>query len=165
MLCNELVSTGDVHRDGNSGATRLGTGDRCHGALSEPLGLDGAVDGALVFGRRRGGRCRAGERRPRLLHGDGAFGGLRGRFVRVGWRSRGGVRKRAGGRRVGVEDELLNGHNLFAVAELLQLAEQGLDLLNEGLSLLALQLPENLLCPGISTGASRFVSGRHLRMT
>lgn len=71
--------------------------------------------------------------------------------MRVWWRSR-GVRKSTGGRRVRDEDELLDGHDLFAVAELLQLAEQGLDLLNEGLSLLALQLAKNLLCRELVLG-------------
>lgn len=39
-VCNELVSTGDIDRDGNTGVARLGTGDRCHSALSKALGLE-----------------------------------------------------------------------------------------------------------------------------
>lgn len=69
----------------------------------------------------------------------------------VGGCSRGGVRKGPGGGRVGVEDKLLDGHDLLAVAELLQLAKERLDLLDEGLPLCALQLTENFLCPGVST--------------
>lgn len=146
MLCNELVGAGDVHWNGDGSAARLGARDRGHSALGKALGLDGAVDSALVVGRRWGGRCSPDEGCPRLLHGDGALGGLRRGLVRVRGCSRSGVRKMTGSGRVGVEDELLDSYDLLAVAELLQLAEQRLDLLDEGLSLSALELTKDLLC-------------------
>lgn len=62
----------------------------------------------------------------------------------------GSVRQRTSGRRVGVEDELLDCHNLLAVAELLQLAQERLDLLDEGLPLCALQLTEDLFYKEVS---------------
>jgi len=63
---------------------------------------------------------------------------------------RGGVGQRAGCRRVGVEDELLDGHNLLAVAELLQLAEKGLDLVDQSFTLCVLQLTQDFLCEGLA---------------
>lgn len=140
------MSTGDIDRDGNTGAARLGTGNRGHGALSKPLGLEGAIDSALVVRRGWGGRCRADKWGSRLLHGgDRALGGLRRGFVGVRGCSGRGVRHRAGDWAVGVEDELFDRHNLLAIAKFLQLAQHGLDLLNEGFALHALQLSENFL--------------------
>lgn len=59
---------------------------------------------------------------------------------------RGGVRQGDGRRRVGVKNELLDGDNLFAIAELLQLAEKGLDLLDEGFTLDIFQLTQHFFC-------------------
>ena len=117
------MSAGDVDRDRNTRVACLGTGHRSHSALSKPLGLQGVVDRAVVVGRGRSGWGGANKRGARLFHGNGALGRLRRRFVRVRRSSRGGVRHRARGGGVWVEDEFLNSHNLFAVAELLQLAE------------------------------------------
>ena len=68
----------------------------------------------------------------------------------MGGGGRGSVRWRTGGRRIGVENELFDGHNLFAIAELLQLAQQRFDLVDEGLALGALELTKDLLCRGVS---------------
>lgn len=68
-MCNELVGTGDIDRDGNTGAARLGTGDRGHCAFSEALGFEGAIDRALgVCGGRCGG-CVA-HKGPWLFRGE-----------------------------------------------------------------------------------------------
>lgn len=83
MLCNELVSAGDVHWNGDSGASRLGAGNRSHSALGKALSLDRAFDSALIVGRRWSGRRSADEGSPRLLHGDGTLGGLWRGFVGV----------------------------------------------------------------------------------
>lgn len=64
--------------------------------------------------------------------------------MRVGGSGRGSVRQRHGRRGVWVENELFNGDNLLAVAELLQLAEKRLDLVNESFTLCLLELTEDL---------------------
>ena len=140
------MSTGDIDRDGNTGVIRLGTGHRGHSAFSKPLGLKRAIDGGLVV--RRGRSWRGGaDKGTRLLHGgNGALGRLRGGLVGVRRSGRSGVRQGAGGWGVRVENELLDSHDLLSIAELLQLAQQGLDLVNECLAFGALQLTENLLC-------------------
>ena len=149
-VCIELVSAGDIDRDGNTGATRLGTRNRSHSALGKPLGLERAIDGTGVVRRRWSGRGGADKRSPGLLHGgNGALGGLRGGFVGVGRGGRRGLGQRASSRGVRVEDELLDGHDLLAVAELLQLAQQRLDLVNQCLAVGALELTENFLCVGL----------------
>lgn len=56
-----------------------------------------------------------------------------------------GVRQRDGRRRIGVKNELLDSNNLLAIAELLQLAEKGLDLLDEGFTLGIFQLAQHFL--------------------
>lgn len=117
------MSAGDVDRDGNTRVACLGTGHRSHSALSKPLRLKGVIDSAVVVGRGRSGWGCANKRGARLFHGDGALGGLRRGFVRVRRSGGGSVRQRTRGGRVWVKDEFLNSHNLFAVAELLQLAE------------------------------------------
>lgn len=48
--------------------------------------------------------------------------------------------------RAWIEDQFLDGHNLLAVAEFLQLAQHGLDLINKNILLSAFQLPKNLFC-------------------
>lgn len=62
---------------------------------------------------------------------------------------RGGVRQRTSRRRVGVKDKLLNSNNLLSIAELLQLAEKGLDLVDEGFTLGIFQLAQHFLCWGL----------------
>lgn len=62
---------------------------------------------------------------------------------------RGGMRESASRRRVGVKDELLDSDNLLAIAELLQLAEKGLDLVDEGFTLGIFQLAQHFLCWGL----------------
>ena len=62
------------------------------------------------------------------------------------WRGgRGRVRQWTGCGRVWIKYELLDRDDLLAIAKLLQLAKHRLDLLNERLSLCALQLAENFL--------------------
>lgn len=133
-LCNELVSTGDIDRDGNTGVVRLGTGHRGHSALSKPLWLERTIDGGLSVRRRRGWRGGT-DKGTRLLHGgNGALGGLRGGLVGMRRSSRSSVRQRASGWRVRVEDKLLDSHDLLSIAELLELAQEGLNLVYECLA-------------------------------
>lgn len=132
------LSPSKLHR--GRGTAQLGLWNSSHGALGHALGL---VSG-MGLDRRRGRRCRADDRRSRNLKpSQGPPGRLGRRLVRVRGSGRGVMHDR---RRGLVEDELLNGHNLLAVAEFLQLAQQRLDLLNQVLSLGAFQLAEYLLC-------------------
>lgn len=141
-MCNELVGTGDVDRD--AGAC-LGAGNRGDGAVGKALGLKGAVDGLV-----RGGWCgRRVAEGPRLFGGDGPLEGLGRGLVRVWGCRRGRVGQPSGGG-VGVEDELLNGHDLLSIAELLELAEEGLDLVNQGFTFSVLELTEYFLCEGLA---------------
>lgn len=54
-----------------------------------------------------------------------------------------------------VEDQLLNSHNLLAIAEFLQLAQHGLDLLNKTILFGALQLPKDLFCTTLAMSLKR----------
>jgi hypothetical protein len=83
--------------------------------------------------------------------------------VRVGGGGRGSVGHGHGRRGVWVEDELFNSDNLLAVAELLQLAEKRLDLVNERFTLCLLELTEDLFFRGVSIGCAK--GGRYLRIT
>lgn len=69
-VCNELMSTSDIDRDGNTGVACLGTRNRGHCALSEALRLEGGIDGGLRIRRRRGGWCVTHERSPGLFSGN-----------------------------------------------------------------------------------------------
>lgn len=145
-VCNELVSTGDIDRDGNTGAASLGTRNRCHSALGETLRLEGTINGSLGvhWGRSRG--CISHKRGPSLFHSNAALDGLWGRFMGVRGGGRRGMRQRTSCGRVGVKNELLDGNNLFAVAEFLQLTKEGLDLFDEGFTLCIFQLTKDFLC-------------------
>jgi hypothetical protein len=147
------VSTGDIDRDGNTGAARLGTGDRSHSALGEAFVFKGAIDRAWVGGRR--GRRGISRKGSGLVRRERAFDGLRRGLVRV-WRcSRRGVGHGHSGRAVWVKDKLFDGDDLLAIAELLKLTEEGLDLVNESFTLCLLELTENLFCGGLVKIASR----------
>lgn len=54
------------------------------------------------------------------------------------------------GNRGRIEDQLLNGHNLLAVAEFLQLAQQRFNLLDESIPLAGFQLSKHFLCDGLA---------------
>lgn len=54
------------------------------------------------------------------------------------------------GGRVGIKDEFLNGNDLLPIAELLKLAKEGLDLVDQCFTLCVLKLTENLLCGGLA---------------
>lgn len=66
-VCSELMSTGDIDRDGNTGVACLGTRNRGHRALGEALRLEGSIDGGLSIRRGRSRWSVAHERRPGLL--------------------------------------------------------------------------------------------------
>lgn len=68
----------------------------------------------------------------------------------VGRSGRGGVRQRDGRRRVGVKNELLDRDNLLSIAELLELAEKGLDLVDESFTFGILQLAQDFFCWGLA---------------
>lgn len=61
------------------------------------------------------------------------------------------MREWTGGRGVRVEDELFDGHNLLAVAEFFQLAQQGLDVVYQHFALGTFQLAEYFLCGGLAS--------------
>lgn len=69
-VCNELVSTSDVDRDGNTGVACLGTRNRSHSALSEAFRLEGGIDGGLGIRRGRSGWCVTHKRDPGLFSGN-----------------------------------------------------------------------------------------------
>lgn len=84
--------------------------------------------------------------------------------MRVGGSSRRGVGQSTGCGAVGIEDQLFDCNDLFAIAELFQLTEKRLDLINEGFTLSVLQLAKDFLCAGLvlrSTG----VINLNLRIT
>ena len=69
-VCNELVSTSDIDRDGNTGVACLGTRNRGHSALSEAFRLESGVDGGLGIRRGRCGWGISHERGPWLFSGN-----------------------------------------------------------------------------------------------
>ena len=70
--------------------------------------------------------------------------------MRVRGGGRGSVRERASRRGVGVKNELLDSDDLLAITEFLQLAEKGLNLIDEGFTLDIFQLAQHFLCCGVS---------------
>lgn len=143
-----LVRTSDFdcHRCFRGGRSRAWC--RCHSALGKSFWLTRAITGGLRF-IWRGSRGCGSNGNLAIFHWSS--GRLRRRFVRVGrGRRRRNVRKRRTCRHVGVENKFLDSHNLLPVAVFLQLAEQWLDLVKEGILLSTLKLTKDFFYRKVS---------------